>query len=107
MADQAYADIIALIDGSASMEDAERQYWKDMLPTMSTDQQNELRTILQNEKRRRDKVKESALGEDFKAAERARQERWRERRAREQKIQDEDHELAHNLLSKEGAKIWK
>lgn len=47
-----YPDIIMLVLGSSSMDDAERQYWFDTLPTMSADHVERLRDILLTEKRR-------------------------------------------------------
>lgn len=45
-----FPDIIALILASESMNVAERQYWVDVLPSMSPDQVAQLRTILTNER---------------------------------------------------------
>jgi len=45
-----FPDLIALILGSESMNDEERQYWINILPVMTEDQQKNLNQILQNEK---------------------------------------------------------
>ncbi len=45
-----FAAILALILGSESMNDEERQYWIDILPIMNQEQMTQLQTILQNEK---------------------------------------------------------
>ena len=45
-----FPDLIALILGSESMNDEERQYWVNILPVMTPEQTENLRTILQNEK---------------------------------------------------------
>ena len=45
-----FPDLIALILGSESMNDEERQYWINILPVMTEDQQKNLQKILQNEK---------------------------------------------------------
>lgn len=45
-----FPKLIALILGSESMNDEERQYWINILPVMSEDQQKNLEEILQNEK---------------------------------------------------------
>ncbi|HLC76469.1 MAG TPA: hypothetical protein VJB82_05145 [Candidatus Peribacterales bacterium] len=45
-----FPELIALILGSESMNDEERQYWINILPSMSIEQQENLRQILQNEK---------------------------------------------------------
>ena len=46
-----YPDLIELIIGSESMNDEERQYWINILPIMTPEQIQNLREILQNEKR--------------------------------------------------------
>lgn len=46
-----FGDLIELIKGSKSMDDGERQYWIDVLPIMSEDQIQNLRGILDNEKK--------------------------------------------------------
>ncbi len=45
-----FKDLIDLIMGSESMNDEERQYWFDILPVMTPDQVENLRSILTNEK---------------------------------------------------------
>ncbi len=45
-----FPDIIELILASESMNGTERQYWVDILPVMSPDQIEQLRTILTNER---------------------------------------------------------
>lgn len=45
-----FPDLIALIIGSESMNDEERQYWVNILPVMTPEQIENLRQILQNEK---------------------------------------------------------
>lgn len=47
---QKHSDLIDLILKSESMNDEERQYWINILPVMTPDQQGNLRTILQNER---------------------------------------------------------
>jgi len=46
-----FGDLIKLIKASKSMDDSERQYWIDVLPIMSDDQIQNLRDILDNEKK--------------------------------------------------------
>ncbi len=46
-----FAEVILLIKRSESMQNEERQYWINTLPTMTPDQVNSLRDILQNEQR--------------------------------------------------------
>lgn len=42
--------LVDLILGSESMNEEERQYWIDVLPTMNTDQVGKLQDILHNER---------------------------------------------------------
>lgn len=46
-----FGDLVELIKNSRSMDDSERQYWIDVLPIMSEDQIQNLRDILDNEKK--------------------------------------------------------
>ncbi len=46
-----FGELVALIKESRSMDDGERQYWVDVLPIMSDDQIQNLRDILDNEKK--------------------------------------------------------
>jgi len=46
-----FHELVALIRESRSMDDDERQYWVDVLPIMSEDQTENLRGILDNEKK--------------------------------------------------------
>lgn len=45
-----FPELIALISGSESMNDDERQYWFDLLPVMTPDQRENLSSILKNER---------------------------------------------------------
>lgn len=46
----AFPELLELILSSESMNDEERQYWIDILPVMTTDQIDQLKEILQNER---------------------------------------------------------
>jgi hypothetical protein len=46
-----FPELIGLIKKSQSMNDEERQYWIDVLPIMTDDQIDNLRSILDNEKK--------------------------------------------------------
>lgn len=46
-----FGDLIALVKESRSMDHDERQYWVDVLPIMSEEQIENLRNILDNEKK--------------------------------------------------------
>jgi hypothetical protein len=52
-----YAEYVELIKGSRSMDDEERQYWIDVLPIMSEDQMQNLRDILENERKQLQEAK--------------------------------------------------
>ena len=58
-----FGDLIELIKNSRSMDDSERQYWVDVLPIMSEDQVQNLRGILDNEKKQLAEA-EAAYNED-------------------------------------------
>ena len=46
-----FGKLVKLIKASRSMDNSERQYWVDVLPIMSKDQIQNLRDILDNEKK--------------------------------------------------------
>ena len=46
-----FPELTIMIKESHSMDDDERQYWVDVLPIMSKDQLDNLRNILENEKK--------------------------------------------------------
>ena len=46
-----YPDIVTLIKASESMNDEERQYWVNILPVMTPEQVQNLRDILDNERK--------------------------------------------------------
>lgn len=48
---QQFGELITLIQGSESMNNEERQYWVNILPIMTPDQIENLRTILVNEQK--------------------------------------------------------
>lgn len=46
-----FGDLVEMVKNSRSMDQSERQYWIDVLPIMSDDQIQNLRDILDNEKK--------------------------------------------------------
>lgn len=54
-----FGELVELIKGSKSMDDSERQYWIDVLPIMSEDQIDNLKGILDNEKKQLEEAKAS------------------------------------------------
>jgi hypothetical protein len=58
-----FPELVEMIKASGSMDDDERQYWVDVLPIMSEGQVENLRGILDNEKKRlADAAKEYSEG---------------------------------------------
>jgi hypothetical protein len=51
-----YPHLVTLIKGTESMDDNEKQYWFDVLPTMTDEQVDRLFAILQNEKDKLDEL---------------------------------------------------
>jgi hypothetical protein len=62
-----FGELIELIKASKSMDDGERQYWIDVLPIMSEDQIQNLRNILDNEKKQLAQA-EAAYSDGMKTA---------------------------------------
>lgn len=54
-----FPDLVAMIKKSRSMDNEERQYWIDVLPIMSDDQIENLRDILDNEKKQVEEANKS------------------------------------------------
>ena len=51
-----FPEFVGLIKNSQSMNEEERQYWVDVLPIMTEDQLNNLKSILDNEKKQLEEV---------------------------------------------------
>jgi hypothetical protein len=51
-----YPRLIELVLATESMDDTERQYWFDILPSMNTDQVQRLTDILETERRKLDEL---------------------------------------------------
>lgn len=101
-----FGDLIELIKNSKSMDDGERQYWIDVLPIMSDDQIQNLRNILDNEKKQLAQA-EAAYSEGMKAAvknvavefdEKAYQEKKRARKEAELKHEEDELEQEAAIL---------
>ena len=58
-----HPELIALILGSESMNDEERQYWVNILPVMTPDQIENLKDILLNEKKQLEAIDKKYSGE--------------------------------------------
>ena len=53
-----HPDLIKLILATESMDDSERQYWFDILPSMNDDQVKRLYDILETEKKKLDELEQ-------------------------------------------------
>jgi len=53
-----HPELIKLILATESMDDSERQYWFDILPSMNTDQIQRLSDILETEKKKLDELEQ-------------------------------------------------
>jgi hypothetical protein len=53
-----YPDLTKLILATESMDDSERQYWFDILPSMNDDQVKRLYDILETEKKKLDELEQ-------------------------------------------------
>ena len=99
-----YPDIIEGILKSVSMDDKERRYWISVLPTMTKDQVDELRDILEEEQEKlakiNEKPKEKNLSkEDIQSADEERLARRTQRREEEQKSQAKVEQEAEDFLN--------
>src|SRR3989344_5514566 len=98
--------LIALILGSESMNDEERQYWINILPVMTPEQIENLRQILQNEKDQLAAIdakyteEMAALGKGKKAAEmgKERSQKRAERRVKEEGNREEEEGKGEEIL---------
>lgn len=96
-----FGNLIELIKASRSMDDSERQYWVDVLPIMSEDQIDNLRGILDNEKKQLEEAESTYSKGMNKAVKNVANEFDEEaylekKRARmEAEIQHEEDELEH------------
>lgn len=97
-----YTDLIELINGSESMNDEERQYWIQILPIMTPPQVQNLREILQNEKKQLADIdrKYSSKTVDTATVEKHRKQRREDRSVQEQDVEDKEEEITQQLLQK-------
>lgn len=109
---QKYPQLIELILHSESMNDEERQYWVNILPIMTEDQTENLRSILSNEKEQlaaidkkySKQIEQMGQEEMIRKTEVRRKELRSKRKGTEAKFEREDEEKAEELLKQiEGA----
>ncbi len=103
---QKFPELVALIKGSESMNDEERQYWMNILPIMTPEQLASLKDILDNEKKQLKAIDEKyshemeKLGqtEFIRKAEEERQAKRQNRQSAEQAHKAEEERKAENIL---------
>lgn len=103
-----YPALIDLILKSESMNDGERQYWVDILPVMTPDQVEQLRTILQNERdqlaaidaKYAQEIAAVAPEAALKEMAKERSEQIAERTAKEQEARSQESAAAEDILKK-------
>lgn len=90
-----FPDLIALILNSESMNDEERQYWVNILPIMTPEQIQNLRDILDNEKKQLadiDKKYSSQIDTASDQERIAKTDSSRKKRREERSEKEEEHE---------------
>lgn len=102
-----YPELLELILKSESMNTEERNYWLQVLPVMTPEQVQELRDILETEKRKlaeidakyavKKKPPEKEI--DVEEVERKRREAKEQRKMAEEKHREQEEEHAEDLLS--------
>ncbi len=101
-----YPDLITLIKGSESMNDEERQYWVNILPIMTPEQIQNLRDILENEKKQlaaidakyQSEIEKIGSDEVRKQTEEERKKKREERSTAETAHKEEEDKAAEDLL---------
>ena len=101
-----YPELIELIRGSESMNDEERQYWVNILPIMTPEQIQNLRDILENEKKQlaaidakyASEVEKIGQAEFLKQTEEERRKRRTERTTKEASHKEEEEKQTEQLL---------
>ncbi len=101
-----YPDLIVLIKGSESMNDEERQYWMNILPIMTPEQIQNLRDILENEKKQlaaidakyQSEIEKIGSDEVRKQTEEERKKKREERSTAETAHKEEEDKATEDLL---------
>lgn len=103
-----FPELVQLILGSESMNNEERQYWVNILPIMTPEQVQNLREILENEKRQLEAIDKKyaaqmpAAQEEKHIAETEAQRHARrtELHEKEEKHEQEEEQQAEDLLNR-------
>lgn len=101
-----FPDLIVLIKGSESMNDEERQYWINILPVMTPDQIQNLRDILENEKKQlaaidekyKSEIETIGQAELVQQTEDERRKKRQERQSKEATHHEQEEQAANDLL---------
>ncbi len=101
-----FPELIALVKGSESMNNEERQYWINILPIMTPDQIKNLYEILDNERKQlaaidakyQTEMQKLGSAQSVKQVEEERRKRREERQSTEQTAAAEDTEATEDLL---------
>lgn len=103
---QKFPELIALILGSESMNDEERQYWINILPIMNDEQTQNLQGILDNEKKQlaaidkkyEKEIEQIGSGELARQTEELRRKRQQELHKQEAKAEQKEDEQTEDIL---------
>ena len=101
-----FADLLELIKKSESMNDEERQYWINILPIMTPEQIQNLRDILENERKQlaaidskyQTEIEKLGQAEVVKQTEEERRKRREERSGKETAHKQQEEEAAEDIL---------
>ena len=101
-----FPDLVELILHSESMNDEERQYWLNILPIMTPEQLQNLRDILDNEKKQlasidakySTQIDQASSAEAVKQTDEERRKRREERQTQETAHREEEEKAAEALL---------
>jgi hypothetical protein len=105
---QKFPDLIALIKQSESMNDEERQYWINILPVMTPEQLQNLRDILNNEKKQlaaidakyQTDIQKIGQADTVKQTEEERRKKRMERQSQEQSHKSTEEQATEDILKK-------
>lgn len=102
-----FPELVKMTEASSSMDDKEKQYWIDVLPIMTDDQIDNLREILNNEKKQinevNSKYNKEVEGATKKAVNQFNSEEYKEKkriRAEAERLEEEgESSVEEDLLS--------
>lgn len=85
-----YPELVKLVINTESMEPEEKQYWFDIMPSMTDEQIDRLYSILETERRRLEELEEK-YQEEIKALNEKHMIEWQEYQSNERKkVRDEE-----------------